>query len=160
MTPLGEMEQNNEQSNEQSKNMTRTNKNEQINASSESLGILSFIKNLFNKKLNCVLRNHVIYSGPVPSVIQDDLELFIQSTQYTVYINLHLKRCNQLLESSSLISKQKTSCSTIYDRLKEILVRGSRPSGSWSPENNTNQLIVQLVFLDIVRYTVLIVQRW
>ena len=72
MTPLGEMEQNNEQSNEQ--NMTRTNKNEQINASSESLGILSFIKNLkmFNKKLNCVLRNHVIYSGPVPSVIQDD----------------------------------------------------------------------------------------
>ena len=97
MTPLGEMEQNNEQSNEQSKNMTRTNKNEQINASSESLGILSFIKNLFNKKLNCVLRNHVIYSGPVPSVIQDDLVLFIQCTQYTVYINLHLKRYNRLL---------------------------------------------------------------
>ena len=94
MTPLGEMEQNNEQSNEQSKNMTRTNKNEQINASSESLGILSFIKKLLNKKLNCVLRNHVIYSGPVPSVIQDDL---IQCTQYTVYINLHLKKYNRLL---------------------------------------------------------------
>ena len=117
MTPLGEMEQNNEQNNEQSKNMTRKNKNEQINASSESLGILSFIKNvkMFNKKLNCVLRNHVIYSGPVPSVIQDDLELFIQSTQYTVYINLHLKRCNQLLESSSLISKQRVVLQLMID---------------------------------------------
>ena len=48
----------------------------------------------------------------------------------------------------------------MYDRLKEILVRGPRPSGSWSPENNANELIVRLVFLDIVRYTVLIVQRW
>ena len=149
MTPLGEMEQNNEQSNEQSKNMTRTNKNEQINASSESLGILSFIKNLkmFNKKLNCVLRNHVIYSGPVPSVIQDDRVLFIQCTQYTVYINLHLKRCNQLLDFE-----------TNDDRLKEILVRGPRPSGSWSPENNSKDSIIRLVFLDIVRYTVL--KRW
>ena len=150
MTPLGEMEQNNEQSNEQ--NMTRTNKNEQINASSESLGILSFIKNLkmFNKKLNCVLRNHVIYSGPVPSVIQDDRVLFIQCTQYTVYINLHLKRCNQLLDFE-----------TNDDRLKEILVRGSRPSGLWSPENNSKDSknsIIRLVFLDIVRYTVL--KRW
>ena len=96
---------------------------------------------------NCVLRNHVIYSGPVPSVIQDDRVLFIQCTQYTVYINLHLKRCNQLLDFE-----------TNDDRLKEILVRDPRPSGSWSPENNSKDSIIRLVFLDIVRYTVL--ERW
>ena len=61
MTPLGEMEQNKEQS----KNISRTNKNEQINASSESLGILSFIKILntkgfFIRNFSVSLENHVI----------------------------------------------------------------------------------------------------
>ena len=49
MTPLGEMEQKKEQNKEHSKNISRTNKNEQINASSESLGIWSLIKILNTK---------------------------------------------------------------------------------------------------------------
>ena len=44
------------------------------------------------------------------------------------------------------------------DRWKEILVRDPRPSRSWSPENNPEDSIIRLVFLDIVRYTVL--KRW
>ena len=60
MTPLREMAQ----KNEPNKNISRTNKNEQINASSESLGILSFIKILntevFHKNLYNFMKNHVI----------------------------------------------------------------------------------------------------